>query len=241
MLPLKQRTYELMRSGPGSHVLDVGCGPGVDTSALGVRVGSTGKVVGVDTNCNFVREADNLAEQSGVRLWVEHLVGDAERLALKTGTFDACRCERVLQHVSRPDRVVFEMVRVTRDGGWIVALDIDWATLSIDVSDVELERRLVRFHLDAHRSGSVGRQLWRLFKQAGLSDISLDFATLPCLNLASAAFGLGVLEMAEQAAKAGAISSEAAAEWREALLDADAKGVFFASVNAVFAVGRKAG
>lgn len=36
---VKRRTWDLLRIGPGSRVLDVGCGPGIDTVALGRIVG----------------------------------------------------------------------------------------------------------------------------------------------------------------------------------------------------------
>ena len=39
---LKRRILLWMEAGPGQRVLDVGCGPGIDTLALAERVGPTG-------------------------------------------------------------------------------------------------------------------------------------------------------------------------------------------------------
>lgn len=44
---IKQRTYARMQIQTGHKVLDVGCGPGIDTMALSQAVGATGEVYGV--------------------------------------------------------------------------------------------------------------------------------------------------------------------------------------------------
>ena len=66
-------------------------------------------------------------------------------------TFDACRAERLFQVLPRvvdPQQVCTEITRVLKPGGWLVALDADWGTWSMDSGEVELERRLARFFAD---------------------------------------------------------------------------------------------
>src|SRR5262245_20254410 len=96
---LKRRTYELMQLGPGQAVLDVGCGPGTDTLALAALVGEQGRVVGVDYDAAMIEEADRRAAAEGIGPRVEHRQVDSSSLPFDDGTFDACRSERVFEHL----------------------------------------------------------------------------------------------------------------------------------------------
>lgn len=51
---LKQRTYTCMGIETGHKVLDVGCGPGIDTIALSELVDTNGEVYGVDYDQEMV-------------------------------------------------------------------------------------------------------------------------------------------------------------------------------------------
>jgi ubiquinone/menaquinone biosynthesis C-methylase UbiE len=162
----KQRTYELLHIPQGDHVLDVGCGPGVDTIPLAQWVGPAGRVVGIDHDAAGIAEANQGAAQAGVSAWVHHYQSDALSLPFHTGAFAACRSERLFQHLLNPAAALAEMVRVTRSGGWVVVLETDWGTLSIDTEETEIERRLARFATEHMRqNGYAGRQLYRLFKR----------------------------------------------------------------------------
>ena len=65
----KQRTYTWMHIQPGHSVLDVGCGPGIDTLALASSVGPIGYVFGVDVDEAMIAEAERRAEQMGCSNW----------------------------------------------------------------------------------------------------------------------------------------------------------------------------
>ena len=82
----------------GETVLDVGCGLGDDAFELARLVGSGGRVVGVDVSESMINTARVRA--SAQNLNVEFEVGDAQALRFGDATFDACRTERMLMHVS---------------------------------------------------------------------------------------------------------------------------------------------
>ena len=131
-----------MQLRPGQKVLDVGCGPGTDTVALGQIVGSSGTVSGLDHDAAMVAEADRRARDSGVSAWVKHRLGEASALPWEANEFDASRSERLLEHLLRPEDALVEMVRVTKPGGRVVVLDTDWGSLSTDAEEPDIERRL---------------------------------------------------------------------------------------------------
>src|SRR5215472_4723775 len=103
MQPLKRRTYELMQLKPGQRILDLGCGPGIDTVALAESVGPAGEVHGVDHDAAMVTEANRRAEAAGLAARVSHRQADASALPWSDGFFDASRSERVFQHLLEPE------------------------------------------------------------------------------------------------------------------------------------------
>ena len=145
---LKQRTYACMKIGQGATVLDVGCGSGLDTVAMAHIVGPTGQVFGVDHDPGMLAEADQRARNENAGAWVQHRQADATSLPFEGGTFDACRSERLFQHLPDAAAALNEMSRVTKPGGMVVALDTDWGSLSTDTTEVDVERRLSRFHAE---------------------------------------------------------------------------------------------
>jgi ubiquinone/menaquinone biosynthesis C-methylase UbiE len=236
----KQRTYECMHLQPGDRVLDVGCGLGIDTLRLAQLVGPTGQVVGVDADAAMVAEANQRAVQAGVSAWCHHDQGDALALPFPTGTFTACRSERLFQHLVNPAGALAEMVRVIRPGGWVVVLDTDWGTRSIDTEEIDIERRLARFETEhMNHNGYAGRQLYRLFRQQQLVDIVLEMRPVHSTSYPFIRQGMQMEDCEAKALAAGVVTTEELQCWRRSLAQADAAGVFFCSLLMTLVAGRK--
>ncbi|MCP5419669.1 MAG: methyltransferase domain-containing protein [Gammaproteobacteria bacterium] len=239
--PMKRRSRDLLRVTVGQSVLDVGCGPGLDTLAMGPLVGPGGCVVGVDADEEMVTAANQRAERAGMSEYVRHQRGEASALALASGRFDACRSERLFIHLPDTRQALAEMIRVTRSGGWLVVVDTDWGTFSIDTEQNRIERLLTRFgaeHLS--RNGFAGRQLYRLFKTCGLVDITVELWPVHVLGDVALVKYLTKLDEIEQGAlKANLITPEELERWREGLARSENDGTFFASLVMVLVAGRK--
>lgn len=168
MAALKRRAYSEMKLNTGAQVVDVGCGPAIDTLELANIVGLTGSVLGIDGDPKMVEAANQTAVEAGVGTFVKHIVGDAAKLPVESGSVDALYSERVLQHIAwnRCQAVVNEMLRVLKPGGRLVIADTDWATLSIATENPTLERRIVAEHTLDFPNPFSGRNLLALLRGA---------------------------------------------------------------------------
>lgn len=70
---------------PGDHVLDIGCGAGATSFALGERVGETGRVLGLDISAPLIERAQRDAPSGSP---VAFRLGDAANEPLTTAAFD---------------------------------------------------------------------------------------------------------------------------------------------------------
>jgi len=239
---LKRRTYTRMEIEPGNKVLDVGCGPGIDTMALSQLVGAAGEVYGVDYDNAMVAEAEQRAEKAGISAWVRHKHSDAASLPFDTDYFDSCRSERLFQHLPNPAKALEEMARVTKVNGWVVVLDTDWGSGGTDTSEIDIERRLARFAADhMHHNGYSGRQLYRLFKKQGLVNVSFEVFPLAVTNYAFAR-QITTMDNIEREALARNIVTEAELKkYQKELEQADTDGVYFGYACMTLVAGQKAG
>ncbi len=231
----KQRTYDALALRAGDHVLDIGCGAGDDVRAMWERVGPTGRSVGLDRSKTMIDAARDRSSDSRV----EFVVGDAEHLDFADESFDACRADRVLLHLSDPRQAVSEMARVLRPNGRLVAFEPDTGGLLIDAPDRQVTRRIVDFRGDLVRSGWIGRQLPRLMKHAGLLDVDVTVLPSPRTEYAHTNATLHLTSYADRAAEAGVITTRQATDWSDSLASAAASGYFFCVVTMFMVVGRK--
>ncbi len=87
---LREKTIGSLRLLPGQTVLDIACGTGRNFSMILEKIGSTGKLVGVDYTCAMLARARERVEREGWKN-VELIQKDAARIDLKR-KFDAALC-----------------------------------------------------------------------------------------------------------------------------------------------------
>ncbi|MGQ0593639.1 MAG: methyltransferase domain-containing protein [Gammaproteobacteria bacterium] len=237
---LKEDSYDWMQAERGHRVLDLGCGPGTDTLALAERVGSTGMVVGIDRDPAMLKEAERRAGEAHLGTRIVHHLADATRLPLRSGSFDASRSERLLQHLSDPAAALGELLRVTRRGGWVVVLDTDWGTLSLHSPEIEIERRLARVHADhLLHNGYAGRQIYHLFKRQGTADVRVAVYPVFAVDLAQVRVLTVLDEVERKAIDLGVLTPVELSRWHASLRALEDEDGVFCSATLVMVAGRK--
>jgi len=114
------RLLELIPAAPGERWLDAACGPGLVARGLAARVG---RVDGVDMTPAMVALAGREAEREGAANAV-FSVGDATALEFAPASFDGAVTRFSFHHIPAPQRVLGEMARVVRPGGWVIVSDL---------------------------------------------------------------------------------------------------------------------
>ncbi|MAU00209.1 MAG: methyltransferase type 11 [Anaerolineaceae bacterium] len=108
---------------PGEHVVDIGCGAGIDSLIAAKMVGDNGRVVGVDMTPTMLNKARQSAAAAGMDQ-VEFREGYGEALPVADGWADVVISNGVLNLM--PDKLVGlqEMARVLKPGGRLQIADI---------------------------------------------------------------------------------------------------------------------
>ncbi|MEM6429773.1 MAG: class I SAM-dependent methyltransferase [Deinococcota bacterium] len=122
MTPAYRSALAALDLSEGTHVLDVGCGPGGLFPLLAQEVGPQGHITGVDGSQLHLDAARDVAKQHEVQTPLTLVQADLRQpLEFAGHTFDAAWCADVLwpNLFPNPVAVVRELARVVKPGGVI--------------------------------------------------------------------------------------------------------------------------
>jgi len=152
----------------GEMVLDLGSGAGFDCFLAASKVGSKGRVIGVDMTPEMIEKARANAAKGNISN-VEFRLGEIEHLPVEEETVDVIISNCVINLSDDKQRVFREMYRVLKSGGRIA------------ISDIALRRELpreVRASVDAYVGCVAGAVLvdeYRpLIEAAGFENVSVS-------------------------------------------------------------------
>ncbi|PLX24599.1 arsenite S-adenosylmethyltransferase [Candidatus Parcubacteria bacterium] len=107
----------------GDVVLDLGSGAGFDAFLAAKKVGSTGKVIGVDMTEEMITKATIIAAKHGYSN-VEFKLADIEKLPLEDNSIDIIISNCVINLAPDKSKVFAESYRVLKSGGKMYISDI---------------------------------------------------------------------------------------------------------------------
>jgi SAM-dependent methyltransferase/TusA-related sulfurtransferase len=108
---------------PGSIVLDVGCGAGIDTIIAACMAGPVGRVIGLDFLPEMLSRTEAAAAEAGLTN-VETLQGEMEAIPLPDASVDHVISNGVINLSPRKSRALAEIARVLRPGGELCMSDL---------------------------------------------------------------------------------------------------------------------
>jgi len=107
----------------GETVLDIGAGGGLDVFLAAKKVGSKGKVIGLDMTEQMVEKARKNARKGNYNN-VEFKLGEAENIPVKDNSVDLVMSNCVINLVPNKEKAYREIYRILKRGGRFVVSDL---------------------------------------------------------------------------------------------------------------------
>jgi arsenite methyltransferase len=108
---------------PAEVVVDLGSGGGIDCFLAAARVGTSGRVIGVDMTPEMIERARTNAEAAGATN-VEFRLGEIEHLPIADNSADVIISNCVINLSADKEQVLAEAFRVLRAGGRLLVSDL---------------------------------------------------------------------------------------------------------------------
>ncbi|WP_326982877.1 methyltransferase domain-containing protein [Chryseobacterium sp. MYb264] len=223
---------------PGDHVLDVGCGAGIQAEDMAKRVAPSGRVTGTDISSVMIQFAKTKSAESGLPL--DFHVAKAESQPFPDQSFDAVRTERVMLYLKNTKEALNEFKRLLKPGGKLVIFDLHWDGVLLSHRDKTFTRRIVHYITDAFPNGHFGGDLYYHLKDAGFNNVSVTPYSYfggdeTLLNIVKKAYK-GILE---GAVSEGKFTETEISEWWKSVDEDMEAGKFFVSLPGMIGFGTK--
>jgi ubiquinone/menaquinone biosynthesis C-methylase UbiE len=156
--------------------VDLGCGPAGALRLLSERVGSSGRVIGVDIDPVHVSQARVYVLGRGLTN-VEVIEASASGTGLAAGAFDVVHARALLVNLPDPAAVVSEMARLAKPGGHVLVQEPDAGGRLCYPRCPAWDRLAELYVIAFQRDGAdmcIGRRLPTLLRGADLDVLGVE-------------------------------------------------------------------
>ncbi|MGZ3551994.1 MAG: class I SAM-dependent methyltransferase [Vulcanimicrobiaceae bacterium] len=166
------------------QILDAGCGTGEVASRL-AELFLQARVLAVDIIDQHLERARSRYAELASRLTFERQ--SVFELGVADGSVDLTVCRHVLHSVPHPERVIAELARVTRRGGYLHLIPEDYGMLHFQRG--ELDPRDFWHEVPASFGAAtgtdlfIGRNIFGILTAMKLEEITLDYVTVDTLRV----------------------------------------------------------
>ena len=167
--PGRLEAIEKMAVRPGTHVLEVGVGTGINLALYPRNC----RVTGIDLSSKMLEKAQTRIDEKGLH-HCDLAEMDATQLKFADDSFDVVYAPYVISVVPEPVKVAREMYRVCRPGGRVIILN---HFKSANLIMGRIERAISP--MTVHIGFTADLDLPEFLKQADLRPVSLEKVNIP--------------------------------------------------------------
>lgn len=233
----RQQVLQRIAPQPNERVLDIGCGPGLTSQALGEAVGATGRVLAVDIAEPML---DLARHRCAAMPQVQFQNLNVTNLPMADGSFDMALATQVYEYVPDIAQALKELARVLRPGGRALLVDTDWES-AVWASRNDARMRQVLDTWNQHIPWpQLPRSLMQALQQAGFKDVQVEVMPLLNTRFDGHTYSAGMLDVigAFVTGRDG-LTPEAVAAWQADVRSMDQHTGYFFSLNRFVFVAHK--
>jgi len=175
------RRYQLP---PEPRIVDAGCGTGEGSSRL-AELFPKATVLGVDILDQHLELARSRYASLAARLQFEHQ--SVYELKASDSSFDLTVCRHVLHSIPFADRVITELARVTRPGGYLHLIPEDYGMLHFQRADLDprnfWHETPAKFGAATRTDLFMGRDTYGILAAMKLDEITVDYVVVDTVRV----------------------------------------------------------
>jgi ubiquinone/menaquinone biosynthesis C-methylase UbiE len=233
LLKLKEESYTFFSGTNDGAIIDLGCGAGNDVIELAKVIGKNAKVIGIDHDPVMLEKGE--LDAKGLNN-VSFILSEAYPLPFDNESISGLRTERVIQHLTNPEKVISEINRILKKDHPFVIIETDWHSLSFYTEFVDIQKKVNAYLTDVKvNNGFAARKLNSYLKLSNFRNIKFEIYPFVVNTLEEANEYFWIEKMVKEASEKGYIQDSEYKTFYNALQKANDEHYFACSINLVMA------